>query len=249
MCKVNHDCVLFAVCSIYKNRRYNLWNTIIRSWGFLFNLSKQLAWNWKWVAKKLCKGRKNRSETAYRTPPPPLLARHLVVISASHRKGRPCLAGAPGSESSSVPLPQEQQLPSALCCTKHHCGVAWCGAARAALPWAGCTAVVAAWDQALTPQHRGARSNLTFLMSVPAKKRWERKRKKRGESYSHWRLPNGVILSSSSVSLFSFAITSLLSQLCSENCSLLVSVYQPWHQLPSQCPLSSWTSLALQFYI
>lgn len=106
---MNHDCVLFAVCSIYKNR-----------W-------QQLAWNWKWVAKKLCKGRKNRSETAYRTPPPPLLARHLVVISASHRKGRPCLAGAPGSESSSVPLPQEQQLPSALCCTKHHCGVAWRG--------------------------------------------------------------------------------------------------------------------------
>lgn len=46
--------------------------------------------------------------------PPPSFSRHLVAISASHRKGRPCLAGAPGSGSSSLPVLQKQQSASAL---------------------------------------------------------------------------------------------------------------------------------------
>lgn len=105
--------------------------------------------------------------------------RHLVAISASHRKGRPCLAGAPGSGSSSLPVLQKQQSSSALHSIALHyfavpCSAVRCSAAHPSLRWAVSSS---RGSGAHTPadRQRRAQSNFTFLLSVPAKKCWERK--------------------------------------------------------------------------
>lgn len=144
-------------------------------------------------------------EGEYRTPPPlsSLLNRHLVAISASHRKGRPCLAGAPGSGSSSLPLLQKQQSASAL-----HCIALQCSAVQPILAKAERPAAAAAQDQALTAPARPAKRS-TEQPHIPAvcacqeALGTERKRE-RTESCSHWRLPNGVALRSTPVFLIPF---------------------------------------------
>lgn len=78
----------------------------------------------------------------YRTPPLPF-PRHLVAISASHRKGRLCLAGAPGSGSSS--------LSGAAEITMGHC-IALQSSLKQTSPSYPTAAAAAAQDQALTPQ-------------------------------------------------------------------------------------------------
>lgn len=65
-----------------------------------------------------------------RDPSSSLFTRHLVAISASHRKGRPCLAGAPGSGSSSLPVLQKQQSASAAHCIALLCSVVQCCAVQ-----------------------------------------------------------------------------------------------------------------------
>lgn len=75
------------------------------------------------------KGRKDEQSKRGRVQDPSssLFTRHLVAISASHRKGRPCLAGAPGSGSSSLPLLQKQQSASALHCSAVQCNAVQSG--------------------------------------------------------------------------------------------------------------------------
>ena len=59
-------------------------------------------------------------------------------------------------------------------------------------------------------QHRGAQSNHTFLLSVPAKRRWERKERGREQSAAvTGGSPNGVTLRGTPVFLILFAFSSL----------------------------------------
>lgn len=120
--------------------------------------------------EKLNMSRKNNHTKAeriigreYRIPSSPLFTHHLVAISASHRKGRPCLAGAPGSGSSSPHCSRNND----------HCALQ-CSAASPSLCWMACSGPGPV-PHTPADQHRGAQNTLTFLLSVPAKKRWERK--------------------------------------------------------------------------
>lgn len=63
----------------------------------------------------------NREHMGVQDPSSSFFTRHLVAISASHRKGRPCLAGAPGRDSAPLALLQNQQSTSAVHCIALHC--------------------------------------------------------------------------------------------------------------------------------
>lgn len=63
----------------------------------------------------------NREHMGVQDPSSSFFTRHLVAISASHRKGRPCLAGAPGRDSAPLALLQNQQSTSAVHCIALRC--------------------------------------------------------------------------------------------------------------------------------
>lgn len=129
----------------------------------------------------------------YKIPSSPLFTHHLVAISASHRKGRPCLAGAPGSGSSSPHCSRNND----------HCALQ-CSAASPSplldgLQWPRTSASHPSRPTQRSTEH----SHIPALSACQEALGTERKRD-RTESWSHWRLPNGVSLRSTPVFLVPF---------------------------------------------